>query len=376
MNRPALILIILWAMAPSLTAQITVTNAVFPAVGDTLHYLFGNQPDAINQIFTPPGFGQQWNLSNLQPNQTWKQVMQSPQAGSANASFPGATIMYQPPNSNNEVYLQVTGDQVLDMGYAGLDPLGLGLDLLFQNKPGFQVSWAPVNFFDLKASNSNILTAFSAGSAPPILLNLVPTADSFRIRVTMQSISSIDATGTLSIPGGTFDVLRKKQTLYRSIALDVKVQPLGWIDISTIGGQQILPLGTDTLTTFHFLNDLSKETIAICSLNTAQNTVTGVQYKDLSLPTSTEWTDRKVDFSVFPNPVHHTLYVQIKTDDASGMRLRLVDIQGRIVLEQAAAGFGKEKDNMLPIAHLPSGFYTLILERNGLIIGKERVVKP
>ncbi|MBK8191877.1 MAG: hypothetical protein IPK76_01160 [Lewinellaceae bacterium] len=265
-----------------ITAQITITNSVFPAVGDTLHYAFGNQPGAINQIFTPPGFGQQWDLSGLQPTQLWDQIMKNPQVGVAKASFPGASILYNPPNSGNEVYLQVTGNQVFNMGYFGLDELGLGLNLLFDNVPNLEETWAPINFFDLRQSSSNVLTAFDAPIAPPVLLNLVPTADSFRIRVTYQRISSIDASGTLAIPGGTFDVLRKKQTEYKSTAVDVKVAPLGWIDISTIGGQQVLPLGTDTITTFHFLNDVSKEAIAICTLNTAQNAVTGVQYKFIS----------------------------------------------------------------------------------------------
>ena len=263
----------------SVTAQITISNSVFPVVGDTLHYAIGNQPGAINQIFTPPGFGQQWDLSGLQPTQYWNQIMKNPQVGVAKASFPGASILYNPPNSGNEVYLQVTGNQVFNMGYFGLDELGLGLNLLFDNIPNLEETWAPVNVFDIRQSSSNVLTAFDAPIAPPILLNLVPTADSFRIRVTYQRISSIDASGTLTIPGGTFDVLRKKRTEYKSMAVDVKVAPLGWIDISTIGGQQLLPLGTDTITTFHFLNDVSKEAIAVCTLNTAQNTVTSVQYK-------------------------------------------------------------------------------------------------
>jgi hypothetical protein len=157
-------------------------------------------------------------------------------------------------------------NQVNDLGYFGLDELGLGLTLLFKKTPGLEVSWAPANFFDIHQSSSNVLTAFDAPLAPPILLNLVPTADSFRIRITYQRLGVIDAWGTLAIPGGTFDVLRKKQTEYKSTAVDVKVAPLGWIDISTIGGQQILPLGTDTITTFHFLNNVSKEAIAICTL--------------------------------------------------------------------------------------------------------------
>jgi hypothetical protein len=271
--------LLLLGLSQPVTAQISITNSVFPAVGDTLRYAFGNQPGAINEIFTPPGGNQAWSLINLQATQTWNQVMKNPATGANQASFPGASVLYNPLNSSSQVYLQVTGTQVLDMGYFGLDELGLGLNLLFDKVPNLEVTWAPVNFFDIRQSTSNVLTAFDAPIAPPILLNLVPTADSFRIRVTYQRLGAIDAYGTLAIPGGTFNVLRKKQTEYKSIAVDVKVLPLGWIDISTIGGQQILPLGTDTITTFHFLNDVSKEAIAICTLNTAQNQVTGVQYK-------------------------------------------------------------------------------------------------
>ena len=252
-------------IAHPITAQITIENPVFPVVGDTLRFAFGNQPEAIQQIFTPPGGDQQWDLSNLQPTQMWDQIMNDPQTGPASPFFPGATILYNPLNSNDQVYLQVTGNQVNDMGYYGLDELGLGLNLLFRKSPTLEQSWAPVNFFDIHQSASNVLTAFDAPIAPPLLMALVPTADSFRIRVTYQRIGVIDAWGTLAIPGGTFEVLRKKQTEYKSSAVDVKVAPLGWIDISTIGGQQILPLGTDTMTTFYFLNNVSKEPIAICS---------------------------------------------------------------------------------------------------------------
>lgn len=375
MKQLVLFCLLAWGFIHPATAQIVITNSVFPAVGDTLHYAFGNQPGAINQIFTPPGFGQQWNLSNLQATQYWNPIMKNPQTGTAQASFPGASILYNPLNSNNEVYLQVTGSQVLNMGYFGLDELGLGLNLLFDKKPDLEETWAPVNFFDIHQSASNVLTAFDAPIAPPILLNLVPTADSFRIRVTYQRISTIDATGTLAIPGGTFDVLRKKQTEYKSTAVDVKVSPLGWIDISTIGGQQILPLGTDTITTFHFLNDVSKEAIAICTLNTAQNAVTGVQYKALNMPTATFTPSLNESLFAWPNPVQNTLYVHFTTEAGAIYQLRLINAQGRLMLEQTEATSASENDISIPVAHLAPGLYEVILLRNGVLVGRSRVVK-
>ena len=375
MKQLPLFCLLALAFSHPVKAQITITNSVFPVVGDTLHYAFGNQAGAINQIFTPPGGGQTWNLSGLQPTQTWNQIIQNPAAGSAQASFPGASVLYNPPNSASQVYLQVTGTQVLNMGYFGLDELGLGLNLLFDKIPNLEDAWAPVNFFDLRQSASNVLTAFDAPIAPPILLNLVPSADSFRIRVTYQRVSAVDAFGTMTIPAGTFEVLRKKQTEYKSMAVDVKVAPLGWIDISTIGGQQLLPLGTDTITTFHFLNDVSKEAIAICTLNTAQNAVTGVQYKALNTSTATFSPTFKEAMFAYPNPVNHTLNVHFTADPGTTYQLRLIDAAGKPVLEQTLEASAAEHDVSISVADLAAGIYAMMLQRNGVSVGRARVVK-
>lgn len=363
----------------SINAQLTVTNSVFPVVGDNLHYIFGNQPGAINQIFTPPGFNQSWDLSNLQPTQVWDQIMKDPQTGTAAASFPGASVLFNPVNSSSQVYWQVTGNQVLDLGYYGLDELGLGLNLLFKKTPALEQSWAPVNFFDLHQSASNVLTAFDAPIAPPVLLNLVPTADSFRIRVTYQRIASIDASGTLAIPGGSFDVLRKKQTEYKSMAVDVKVAPLGWIDISTIGGQQLLPLGTDTITTFHFLNDVSKEEIAICRLNTAQNQVTGVQYK-ANAPTTTTSVKQLVSESpqllAFPNPASDQVNLHFENMQSGQYELKIYNVLGTEVKNAVYQIAGKVFETELDISRLGQGiyWYRLLDDRSNHVLTRQLMV--
>ncbi len=349
------------------SAQITIENTVFPAVGDTLHYAFGNQPGAILQIYTPPGGDQHWDLSNLQPTQTWDQIMLDPQSGTAAAAFPDGSMMYHPLNSNDEVYLKVTGTQVLDLGYYGQDNLGLGLNLLFKNAPGYEQSWAPVNFFDIHQSAANTLTAFDAPLAPPILLALVPTADSFRIRNTYQKVSAIDAWGTLTIPGGTYEVLRKKQTEYTSTAIDVKVAPLGWIDIATIGGHLILPLGVDTLTTFHFLNNISKEAIAICTLNTAQNEVTGVQYKAVSPPVGTkDISEYQEPIRLYPNPAQHSITLKWKLPETADVRILVSDVTGSQVStlldKRVSAG---PQLTRLDLPQIESGMHFIQVYTNG-----------
>ena len=64
--------------------------------------------------------------------------MLDPQSGTAAAAFPDGSMMYHPLNSNDEVYLKVTGTQVIDLGYYGHDKLGLGLILPFKNAPGYE----------------------------------------------------------------------------------------------------------------------------------------------------------------------------------------------------------------------------------------------
>ena len=73
--------LLLLGVATPGSAQITIDNTVFPVVGDTLHFAIGNQPGAINQIFTPPGGDQHWDLSNLQATQFWDQIIKDPTTG-------------------------------------------------------------------------------------------------------------------------------------------------------------------------------------------------------------------------------------------------------------------------------------------------------
>jgi hypothetical protein len=179
----------------------------------------------------------------------------------------------------NETYYDVTESTVSLVGRYGLDDLGLGLRLNFKYNPPLVERIAPLQFdFMVYQSASNILTAFDASIAPPVLLNLSPTADSFRIRITYQQIDAVDATGNIVIPNHNYDVLRQKRTTYKSTAVDVKVASLGWIDISTIGGQQLLPLGTDTINTHHYLNSNLKEPVVLVTLNTAQNAALRIEF--------------------------------------------------------------------------------------------------
>lgn len=128
-------------------------------------------------------------------------------------------------------------------------------------------------------------------------------------------------------------------------------------------------------TTFHFPNDVSKEAIAICTLNTQQNAETGVQYKSSNAPVATFTPTFKEALFAHPNPVQNTLYVHFTNSTGSPFQLKLINIQGRPILEQTVEASAAEQDISIPVDHLAPGIYTLILQRDGVSVGRVKVVK-
>ena len=343
-------------------AQITVTNSVFPVIGDTLHYAFGNQLDAINAVYTPPGGNQVWDLSALQADSTWGAIYQDPLTGVGQASFPGAALMIAPADAlpGQEDYLNVTATEVSQPGSYGVDPLQLGSSWTVQWTPeGLPISWAPLNFFDIRQVSTGTLHNYHPSEMPPGWTTQFPTNDSIRMRATISVLGAVDAWGTLTIPGGSYEVLREKRTMYTETRVDAKIAPLGWIDVTDICVNQYgmgAVLGVDTTVTFHFVNDQSKETIALCEINSAQNEVLRVRYKVADFSTAVEGAAAAdATVRVFPNPATDRIQVQAPGFPSGAYELLVMDAMGRQVVRSRGAAHGLQLD--LDINGLEAGMY-------------------
>lgn len=358
-----------------LTAQITITNVVFPVVGDTLRFAVDNQPQGI--VMTPPGGNQQWDFSNLQPSYTWEQLFLNPQTGAGQASFPGADLLSHTLTPDVETYLNVTNQDVSILGFDGPDPAILGLDLISIYNPPILQSRAPVNFFDINQVSSGLLLGFLPGLLPGV--NQLPfTADSLRVRIAINRLDAVDGWGTLSIPGGTYNVLREKRTEYRETRLDAKVPPLGWLDVTDVAIQYLqLDLGVDTTVAFHFLNDQSKEPIAVCTTDNSQLLVASVQYKNTEIPSGVKTVEQGVaKLSVFPNPANGVL--QIHTSTLAGSDYTTVQIYsmlGHEVYRKTFPGASGPLNGELDIAGLEKGLYLCQLSNSSGQRGQALFVK-
>jgi hypothetical protein len=140
---------------------------------------------------------------------------------------------------------------------------------------------APLNFFDIIVSSTNILKALPTSSFQPTLTTALPiTTDSIRYRVNISRLDVVDAWGDISIPGGTYSVLREKRTQYTETRIDAKIPPLGWLDVTDISMQAgISGLGVDTIVSYYFHSEVSKEPIAVVTLNNQQSAIVKVEFK-------------------------------------------------------------------------------------------------
>lgn len=317
-------------------AQITVTNATFPAAGDTLRMAVDYSPSVINVVYTPPGFGLTWDLSGLQAAETKNFVYRPAAAGLVGGQVPGAELVMTSPPNPAEYYYNVTGTEFALQAYHGIAPYDVTTSQVFAYLPPLRERAAPLNFFDIRVSSSGILKYLLPSDFPPALIAGLPfTADSLRYRVAVNSLESVDAYGTMTIPDGSYSVLRQKRTAYRETRLDAKVPPLGWLDVTDIALQYgFAGLGVDTTVTFDFYNDAQKTPIASVQLNAAQNAAVRTLYKhsppwvaDAGSAPSARVHLRQNQ----PNPFNPRTTIGFDLPQAGRVRLAVFDLAGRLV---------------------------------------------
>lgn len=317
-------------------AQITVTNATFPVAGDTLKMAIDNAPPwAISVVYTPPGGPQSWNLSALEVDATKTLVFRPASQGTVGAQVPGAEL-FTVPSPNTEEYYNVTSTRFELQAYYGIQPYDIVSRALFRYQPPLVERRAPVNFFDINVASSGFLEKFPPSAFPPALIAAFPVhPDSLRYRVSVSRTDVVDGFGSITIPGGTYDVLREKRTMYTETRLDGRIPPLGWLDITDNAIQAgFNGLGVDTTVFFNYLNNVAKEVIASATLNNAQNAVTQVQFKYIRPPATDaviapEWRAQLQQNQ--PNPFNPTTAITFELARPGAVRCDVYDVHGRHV---------------------------------------------
>ncbi|MDG1434931.1 MAG: T9SS type A sorting domain-containing protein [Saprospiraceae bacterium] len=302
-----ILLFIFAIVSSSLIAQITVTNATFPAPGDTLRTVIDAEP---NINLQDPGEDLTWNFSFLD-GPVFENIILDPDQGANFATFPNATFMTgQTPLA--ERYFQTTTTTYTSLGYSGQDPIGLGLDVAFMNTPPLVERISPLNYDDDNNSSSFVSVPFAWSDLPAMFTDSLPlptTPDSIAIEVTTTRTETVDAWGKVILPVGTYDVLRVRrlditETSVQALVPTLPGFPAIWVDVTGFLGGISPLLGGDTTLTYRYYNDESKEPIAIITADPITDAPTNAQYKSTDPNTVgiIKLYDQKPNIYAYPNP--------------------------------------------------------------------------
>ena len=356
-------------------AQITVTNNTFPETGDTLLTAVDNIPS--NIIITPSGPDQSWSYVNLEAPFNRSSVLHPAEQGPGAYAFPSADY-YTEYTEGVVAYYKVSNDKVEIIGLYGEDPIGLGLQTASNIEPALPVRRAPMNFLDVNQVEYDVSVPIDADDLPAAILDNFPiTPDSLRVRANVSRLDVVDAWGTLTIPGGIYDVLREKRTEYREVRLDAKIGIFDWYDVTDIA-LEFLPLenlGQDTSISYHFISNEAIEPIAIVEMNNNETIVERVEFKANTVTSSLQTlTDLKPGVYAFPNPTIVSVRFEFTDLPAGKYKLKILNILGIEVWSHDYRITGNHTEKV-DISALRKGTYLYSLsDEKGKIITTRRLV--
>ena len=331
------LLFILTLVSFQLMGQITVTSSSFPAIGDTLRTAVDGAPEGIE--ITAPGGNQTWDFGTLQG--VMAEALVRPAAEGMNADlFPSANILFPigEDGIGGESYASIDANNYQLVGYVGPDPANLGINVRVPFSPPIIERRSPMEFFDVNNTSYSISISFPTDSLPGDLVNDLPIVpDSIRLKTESNRTDVVDGWGTLTIPGGTYDVLREKRTEIRETLVEalVGIGPFAtWVDVT-----DFLPgefLGADTLTTYIFVNDQEKENIAeVRVTNDETETPIAVTYKSNDVVTNVRYVNTgRADIFAYPNPAINNVRINFLNLTPGNYTFRIFNILGKEVVNK------------------------------------------
>ncbi len=361
-------------------AQITVTDESLPQVGDTLFISVDNLPTNINIL---PETGQHsWDFSNLQAPFVLKRLVKDASTGESFDKFPSATLIIESGGSVGDGYYRVNDGVMELLGYGGGDQFNIGIDFDLRYSTPYPERITPLNYEDENHVTTDISYTFSPEDLPVnIFAGLPITADSLRIRIAFDRESVVDGWGSLTVPGGVFDVLREKRVEVRDTRLDAKLSFLGWQDVTDILLSSLPPdqipagIGMTTTTQYYFHSNEAKEVIAVVTMDSTGLTPRNVDFKGGILSETKRSFLPKSGVYATPNPAIVNVRFEFFDLPDGNYKLKMFNIIGKEVWSKRyhINGSLTEKVN---VSFLRKGtyLYSLIDETGHTLVTKRIVI--
>lgn len=358
--------------------QITLTDVYFPAAGDTLYYGVGGESASVDQL--SPGAARQWDFGVQEAIAIDTQVI----TAADDLIFTQADVSVNI-DSNTVGFYSITDTAYQLIGIRG--DLGLETGQLFSApiSPGRSERRAPLEYQDrFSAVTTNQLT-LGINEIPQELLgdvgSVLDGVDSVRISATTDRTDVVDAYGSLTINGQTYNVLRER----RSETVEPKIEVLtstilGYLDITSAILPQIPDLADfigeqEETITYYYWTDTEKEAVAIVTTDQDDNQ-TGLRFiRADSTNSFREPLLTQAQVKVYPNPAVSRANFVVEGIAPGQYTLRVINVLGRQISQQVITAVGNVTKAELDVTRLPRGtyLYSLTNER-GLILTTRRLL--
>jgi hypothetical protein len=351
-------------------AQPIITNSFFPQVGESSFMATAKRSTITNINITPSGGNQMWDYRSFQAQSIDTQRFVAVSDTTTRRLFPTANMM-NPYDSTKQVSIYRRTDSIFELlGYRGLSYQGYFVKWYAVSHTPLTERRAPMKMGESFQTKGGAVTEFPASAAPDSLLRQLPflTPDSGRLVYDIRRMDTVDAWGIMRLPMGDFSVLRERRHEFRQPKTIVKFNLLGvWLDVTTLVVTGLNePFRNEQFFTYYW-SDLSKEPIAIVETDSLNN-IQSIQYKfDPRVPVQ-EVVSLDDQITVFPNPTHDILTIDLKNPSPDVVSICLVDMTGKMLVKQAFT-------SKITVQNLPQGAYLLYLaDKYGRILGRKTVV--
>ena len=318
-----------------LSAQISITSDELLGVGDIVVQAFDEDPDP---SILPGDAGEDiiWDFSALQEDNTDTFRFMSPTSTPYWGNFPTANLALFTGTDSSYAYFNKNTQNLKMVGVATeVEELGLvsstiepnELFLVFPYEYGFQDNEVFDYYFE-----SSVTT---------------PGVDSMKVRRNTVKDSHVDAWGSMTVPMGTYDVLRVHETRDYIDSIWAKVPFFGW---------QLFAVEEDTEERYLWWSDDPEVGYVLINLNIDPESGEVMSSEFMAEPHLVGMPEQKstAHISVYPNPVQDNVIIS-NTGDTE-MRYAVYDLNGKKLM----AGISNPVEKtILDLEGLESGIYFL-----------------
>ena len=372
MKKLLLSLSILFIFSFAANAQITVTDADFVGVGDVIFQATDNTPASTINIGNT-GINQTWDFSTLQESSTGNLLFISPIGTTYENQYPNANLCMNDNGSLSYYNKTSTG-----LFIHGINDTVFHSPTLFYPLPltyGLTISDGPILIIDNVITGPLLSLALPPSTVSTLSNGLANRADTALIKIINTTDFLVDASGTMTIPLGTFDILRLKSIKYTNSELDIycsdTISGIGtWIN--NVPFSSIPFLGSFSNNETEYKYEWITDNVSVAFLlaeiivDSADNIINGVSFQTTA-PSYINESNQDI-FNIYPIPATYNLNLESAIDNIT--TYKIYDLNGNLILENAFT-----KNTKVDLSNMAKGTYLLNISTKKGSITKKIIVE-